>query len=321
MRILYITSTRIGDAVLGSGALAYLVERYPNARFTVACGPIAAPLFANVPRLERLISVPKKKYGLHWLILWSKLVTKPWYMVVDMRSSATAWLLPTLHRRILSPIKTREHRVVRFSKVVSDAGPLAPHIFAGPDAFARAEAIVPRSDVTLALAPTANWFGKQWPIERFIELAQRLTGPGGMMEGAPVLVLGGPGERTMAEPLLESLPAERTTALFGDVDLLTAYACLTRCRLFVGNDSGLMHLAAAAGISTLGLFGPSRETLYGPWGPHGRSLRGASVRQIFDENFDRHARRTYMTSIEVDAVLAAAQDMLAEEHRKMVASS
>ena len=112
MRILYITSTRIGDAVLGSGALAHLVERYPQARFTVACGPIAAPLFADVPRLERLITVRKRKYGLHWLLLWAKLATTPWHMVVDMRASAIAWLLPALHRRILSPIKRDRKSVV-----------------------------------------------------------------------------------------------------------------------------------------------------------------------------------------------------------------
>ena len=60
----------------------------------------------------------------------------------------------------------------------------------------------------------------------------------------------------------------------GRVDLLTAYALLKRARLFIGNDSGLMHLAAAAGAPTLGLFGPSDERLYAPWGPKARVLRG-----------------------------------------------
>ncbi|MGC1301369.1 MAG: glycosyltransferase family 9 protein, partial [Caulobacteraceae bacterium] len=60
----------------------------------------------------------------------------------------------------------------------------------------------------------------------------------------------------------------------GRVDLLTAYALLKRARLFIGNDSGLMHLSAAAGAPTLGLFGPSDERLYAPWGPKARALRG-----------------------------------------------
>ena len=48
--------------------------------------------------------------------------------------------------------------------------------------------------------------------------------------------------------------------------LLLFFALLKHCKLFVGNDSGLMHLSAAAKINTLGLFGPSKETNYRPWG-------------------------------------------------------
>ena len=65
MRVLFITATRIGDAVLSTGLLGHLVERYPAARFTIAAGPAAAPLFAAVPRLERLIVVEKKPWSLH----------------------------------------------------------------------------------------------------------------------------------------------------------------------------------------------------------------------------------------------------------------
>ena len=73
MRILFITSTRIGDAVLSSGLLAHLIERYPDARITIACGPAAAPLFAAVPNLDRVIPMAKQRYGLHWLSLWLRI--------------------------------------------------------------------------------------------------------------------------------------------------------------------------------------------------------------------------------------------------------
>ena len=49
MDILFVTATRIGDAVLSTGLLHYLIERYPSARLTIAAGPIAAPLFEAVP--------------------------------------------------------------------------------------------------------------------------------------------------------------------------------------------------------------------------------------------------------------------------------
>ena len=53
---------------------------------------------------------------------------------------------------------------------------------------------------------------------------------------------------------------DRILAYPGQLDLLTSYACLKRARLFIGNDSGAMHLAAAAGAPTLGLFGPIRRS-------------------------------------------------------------
>lgn len=310
MRILFITSTRIGDAVLSSGALAYLVERHPQARFTVACGPAAAPLFEGVPRLERIIVMRKQKNGGHWLALWRATVLKPWYMVVDMRASAIAWALPALHRKVLSPFKSAEHRVTRFSKVMGTAHLLAPHIYTTPEAEARAATLLPRAGSALAIAPTANWIGKQWPIERFAAVARSLTANGGPFAQQPILVLGGPGERDAAMPLLEMLPADRTLALFGDVDLLTAYACLKRARLFVGNDSGLMHMASSTQIPTIGLFGPSRDEMYGPLGPRSRVVRGRTYEAIIADNFDYRANRNYMEAITVEMVLAAVREVL-----------
>src|SRR5262249_24873700 len=55
--LLLVTATRIGDAVLSTGLLAHLIERYPEARITIAAGPDAAPLFEAVPGIERLITV------------------------------------------------------------------------------------------------------------------------------------------------------------------------------------------------------------------------------------------------------------------------
>src|SRR5215831_18146589 len=61
MHILFVTATRIGDAVLSTGLLTYLIDRYPRARPTIAAGPVAAPLFAAVPRLERVLVIEKPR--------------------------------------------------------------------------------------------------------------------------------------------------------------------------------------------------------------------------------------------------------------------
>ena len=66
-RILFVTATRIGDAVLSTGLLAHLIERYPGARVTVTASPVSAPLFQGVPGLERLIALSKRRHARHWL--------------------------------------------------------------------------------------------------------------------------------------------------------------------------------------------------------------------------------------------------------------
>ena len=72
MRLLFITSTRVGDAVLSTGILNACIQRYPGLVVTVACGVPAAPLFAAMPNLEELIVLEKTSYARHWLTLWAR---------------------------------------------------------------------------------------------------------------------------------------------------------------------------------------------------------------------------------------------------------
>ncbi|HET8997416.1 MAG TPA: glycosyltransferase family 9 protein, partial [Acetobacteraceae bacterium] len=88
MRILFVTSNRLGDAVLSTGLLDHLLRVYPEARFTVACGPVAEGVFERMPRRDRTIVLRKQPYGRHWLPLWAATVTRRWDLVVDIRGSA-----------------------------------------------------------------------------------------------------------------------------------------------------------------------------------------------------------------------------------------
>ncbi|MEO5337313.1 MAG: glycosyltransferase family 9 protein, partial [Magnetospirillum sp. WYHS-4] len=144
--------------------------------------------------------------------------------------------------------------------------------------------------------------------ERFAELAARLTGPGGILPGGRVALFGRDDERPQALALLEAVPSERRIDLVGALDLLEAYACLRRCAFYVGNDSGLMHLAAAADIPTLGLFGPSPANQYAPWGPKAAFVQTAiPYADIFPPNFDPKASGTLMDSLSVDMAEAGAR--------------
>ena len=133
-----------------------------------------------------------------------------------------------------------------------------------PEDRARATALLPAGQPVIGLGPTANWPPKVWPAERFAALFRALER--GPLPGAVPVVFAGPGavERAMAELLLAALPD--AIDLVGRLSLPEVGACLARCAVFVGNDSGLMHLAAAAGAPTLGLFGPTPVEEYAPSG-------------------------------------------------------
>src|SRR3569833_3782149 len=275
--ILFIASSRIGDAVLASGLIKRLHDEIAGARFTVVAGPISAPLFADTPNLERLIVMEKSKGGGHWFKLWSRVRGRNWGLIVVRRGSGVARFLRA-KRRAIHRAHSGEpvHKVVEAARLLKLADdPPAPFLFTSLGTEAKAEALLSQgSGPILAVAPAANWVGKTWPAERFALMAVQLMQKGQPFEKGRVLILGGPDGWRAAEALRRSLPRDRWIDLPREGDLLAAYACLKRARLFVGNDSGLMHLAAAAGAPTLGLFGPSDERRYGPWGEYTRVARG-----------------------------------------------
>jgi ADP-heptose:LPS heptosyltransferase len=315
--ILFITQSRIGDAVLSSGLVKALADEIEDARFTIVAGPLTAPLFARVPRLDRIIVMEKMRWGGHWLELWGKVRLRRWGLVADMRGSAMAAALRPRRRAVHRPAARPTHKVLEAARLLRmEDEPPAPFIFTGPEDEARADEITRGGGPILAIAPAANWVGKTWPAERFARVARELLGPGGPMAGGRLMVVGGPADRRDAAPVLSAAPRERLIDLVGREDLLVIHAALARARLFIGGDSGLMHLAAAAGAPTLGLFGPSDERLYGPWGPKARAVRGSRAFEDF-KRLDPHLDQAlcHMMDLGVETVARAARDLLAATER------
>jgi heptosyltransferase III len=302
MHILFVTATRIGDAVLSTGLLSYLIDRHPMAALTIAAGPVAAPLFEAVPRLERLVVVEKRRWSAHWLPFYAAVATRRWDLVVDLRGSALAWLLRTGERRVMGKGDEREHRVCQLGRLFGLDPPPSPRLWITPCHERTAAALIPPGAPILAIGPAANWRGKQWRGERFAELATRLTSPGGILPGARVAVLAAAHERPQAASVIAAVPEERRLDLVGKVDLLTAAAVLRRAALFIGNDTGLMHIAAAAGTPTVGLFGPTQSAQYAPWGARTAVAQTATPPDaLYGPDFDHRTTDTMMDSLSVDA--------------------
>jgi heptosyltransferase-3 len=109
----------------------------------------------------------------------------------------------------------------------------------------------------VALHPGSGSRKKNWPFERFVSLADTLR-----RKGHHVVWLVGPAEQDISFPIMDLLVSNQPLSLCA--------ALLARCFAFVGNDSGMAHLAAAVGCRTVVLFGPSDPAV---WAPRGRDVR------------------------------------------------
>jgi heptosyltransferase-3 len=267
MKILFITSTRLGDGVISTGAYDHFARLYPDAKFTVACGPLVTGLFEAAPGIERVIPVKKEKYNLHWFRLGREVVGTKWDIIIDLRNSLLSRLLPAKQKYIWGKQDRKKHKVEQVAEVIGVSPPPAPTLWFNDATKAAAAKLVPDGTTPiLAVGPAANWLAKTWPHENFIDLIQKLTAQDGILPDARIAVFAAPGEEDVAYKVLNAFPEERRIDVIAKAKPVVVAAAIARCAFYVGNDSGLMHSAAAIGIPTLGLFGPSWPHLYSPWG-------------------------------------------------------
>ncbi|MET4684041.1 glycosyltransferase family 9 protein [Brevundimonas faecalis] len=292
-QVLFVTSDRIGDCVMSSGAIREIGRQVPGAEITVACGPTAAALFRAAPGVIKVIPWRKQKAAGHWRALWRATVGTRWAMTVDVRGSGLAYLLRTGERRIYNRSwETGLAKVETFSRMMKAERTMEPEIFLDDQARSEAAAVIgDHSAPVLALAPISTAADRSWPAERWGVLVERLKAEP-RFDGWRFMLVGGPGDQPAAAPALAAA-GERGIDCVGRGDILASAAAIARSALFVGNDSGLMHVAAATGTPTLGLFGPSEWWHKAPWGAKGRVLASSPTRGEFRPITDLTVERVF----------------------------
>jgi heptosyltransferase-3 len=114
----------------------------------------------------------------------------------------------------------------------------------------------------IGMAPGSKMPAKRWPLERFIEVGRWILDN---FQACRLMIIGGPEDRAQGERIQQALGA-RVVNLAGELTVLESTEALRRCHLYVGNDTGTMHLAAAAGTSCVVIF--SARDHPGRWDPY-----------------------------------------------------
>ena len=308
--ILLLSLSGIGNFLMQSPVFAALKAAYPQSRLTVWVAPRGTKILAkNNPHIDKVMQMPIKKntLGAHISNIQAlrrerfdtAIVLSPGNLVKSAaylrlagiprrvghlyplgKNPHSSFLLTdtiredeTLHDieqnlRLLEPLgiptpkekkeyslTISEYTKKKASEILS-ASPLPP---------------TPYNLIGIHAGSAPDFLWKRWPLQHFAAVAKQFV----KKHGAHILLFGGPDEDTQKKELQQLIGAQHASLV--STNLLTTAAIMRHCQAVVSNDSGLMHLAAASGTLTFGLFGPTNEKHTGPRGSKSQVIRAAGT--------------------------------------------
>jgi len=339
-RILITRLSHIGDCIHTFPVATALRERFPDALIGWAVERAAAPLLENHEAVDELIVLQRG---------WLKSPSRVWRLRRQLRrldfdvsidpqtltkSAIVGWLSGAKMRIGFSGKDGREfskwlnnrlvwrtapHVVDRYLQLLKPLGVESPKArFCVPvdeAADALVAGFVRKNDLSngfAAINPGAGWDSKLWPADRYAAVAAHL----GQAWSLPsVIVWAGDREQAWARQIVSGAGGH---ALLAPPTTLNELASLLRAaRLFVGSDTGPLHLAAAVGTRCVALFGPTPVWQCGPYGPG-----HVAIQQIYHEASSRERRNAdnaAMRAIQVGAVCDGCDQILGSQSTERAA--
>lgn len=286
-RVLILRLRSLGDVVMLTPALAALHAARPDLRLTVAVEPAFAPLLEGNPAVSEILLVggflrtvgeirrrnfplvfnqhggPRSAYmtalsGAPVRVCWEHC---RFGFVYNVRVPAAEHFFGS------RKVHTVEHRLTQFYWAGLERGPIPPaRVYPQADAAAsvaeklRQSGLRPRQPYAV-MHPGAAYFTKRWAAEKFAALARWLREERGIV---PVIRLG-PGERAAAASMRQQFAPSSIVFEPDALDLREVIALMAGARVFIGNDSGPAHLAAATGRPAVVIFGSTDSATWRPW--------------------------------------------------------
>ncbi|HEU4686221.1 MAG TPA: putative lipopolysaccharide heptosyltransferase III [Nitrospira sp.] len=338
--ILIVKLRYLGDVLLATPVVQTVRAAYPSARITMIVNAGTEPVLAANPNVDEVLALERGTLAAQWRFL-ARLRRRRFDLAIDLtdgdRSAFLSWMSAArvrigfnaegrLRGRAYTTVVQSppgSHRVERDLSVLRPLGLVhadtIPRIWLTADDEHQAEELLHRAGVGrhhsfAIIQPGARYWFKAWPPERFAALADRLSDD----YGYQVLIGGTSEEEGLAQNIIGRAKS-RPVSLTGIADIRTFAAVLKRARLFVGNDSGAMHLAAAVGTPLVALFGPSDPKEWGPRGGRAEILyKGLDCRTCFHPTCRRgeqNCMRLISSEEVVDSVRRVTGGALSKEQR------
>ena len=270
-KILVFSFSFIGDAVLSTSVIQPLRKHFPDVHITFLVGPRAFDLFAAAPNIDATIVYDNQGEHAGWkgrLDLIKTLRLDKFDLVVNLRDSLTARCIGAEHWGIVRGDSNR-HAVTRYLEVLQrqgvDTTDAHPHLQLTKAEHAAAHRFLAEAGRTserllIGIHPGGNWEYKLWDARNYAQLANALC----KEQKASILLLAGPNERELQAQVAEMMDVPPIPVKTENLRHLAAL--ISACDVYIGNDTGPMHIAAAVDTPIVALFGSTNHHRSGPYG-------------------------------------------------------
>ena len=266
-RILVIRLDEIGDLCYSGPVLEALRQRYPKAEITLWCQPFAKALISANPFLDHIVTRREDltgRYDLHidlrgkWPGLFYSLFHAPAYRL-------ERGIVRLKHKRAgRHPHALQTNFEVITPLLATETSIPAPRLYPSAKDQEAAQEFIRKNQLTrfAVLHPGARRELRRWPAERFAQLAAILHRELSMQ----IVFIGDPSEKELVTSIQEQIPFP-TFSTTGVLSLGAFAALMPKASLFIGNESGPLHIAALSGAPSLGLYGPGEPHVFYPVTP------------------------------------------------------
>lgn len=270
-KILVFSFSFIGDAVLSTAVIQPLRRHFPDAHITFLVGPRAFTLLATDPNIDATTVYDNRGKHAGWqgrLRLIKTLRIAKFDLVVNLRDSLTARCIGAAHWGMVRGDSNR-HAVIRYLEVLQrhnvDTTDAHPHLQLTESERADADHFLAEAGWTserllIGIHPGGNWEYKLWDARNYAQLANVLC----KQQKASILLFAGPNERKLQAQVAELMDVPPILVKTGNLRRLAAL--ISACDVYIGNDTGPMHIAAAVDTPVVALFGSTNHYRSGPYG-------------------------------------------------------